>query len=599
MNKSIDGRIMIALLIAMFFFALKVVLEDIFQDNAINRLLNDDLMRLVQVRDWLNGKSWFDVSHDRLGVDGTTLHWSRLVDIPIAGLILFFGVFLSPEYAELSAVAAWPLILTFIAIGLISKIGRLLGGWQTAIAAIYLGAILINAGGKFDTGSLDHHNVQVVLCLGCLAAALSSQQSLLVGIIGGVLAALSLVVGLEALLYIAIFCFAAAIRWLWFDADRKITTMGFSGAFCLTMILSYVVFQPTAGNSGFRCDALDIELLILSATGSFGLFLVTVLFSNQSRAVRTLSLIGLAAAILVVALFYAPACLSNPLSQIYPDVQEHWLGEIGEAQPFVSWLIDTGKYSEIASLILPLVAIVILIVTIFNRIQVEIHLILLALILASWTLSMYQIRAGAFTSMFMAPVLALLLANSYQMYRKNKSLRSGLIFISLLAGLNTSFWAQVLSGLDREQNEIQNSAAATSEADLADVYCFWSDIIANLNEIEPGLIVSGTNFAPYILYETDHRVLASNFHRNQDGIQTLIDISWADHETARDMLVAINAKYVLSCIGRGNSWTKGEFAEKENTLWHAINTENIPDFLEPIDVGTPLLKVFKIVEQGS
>jgi hypothetical protein len=49
----------------------------------------DDMLRLLQVRDWLAGQSWFDVSQHRMNPpEGAGTHWSRLVDLPIAGLIL-------------------------------------------------------------------------------------------------------------------------------------------------------------------------------------------------------------------------------------------------------------------------------------------------------------------------------------------------------------------------------------------------------------------------------------------------------------------------------------------------------------------------------
>ena len=37
---------------------------------------NDDIMRLVEVRDLLGGQSWFDMMQYRLGLaDGTLMHW--------------------------------------------------------------------------------------------------------------------------------------------------------------------------------------------------------------------------------------------------------------------------------------------------------------------------------------------------------------------------------------------------------------------------------------------------------------------------------------------------------------------------------------------
>ncbi len=50
---------------------------------------NDNLMRLAEVRDLLSGQGWFDLHQYRMGVEGgTVMHWSRLVDAPLAAIIL-------------------------------------------------------------------------------------------------------------------------------------------------------------------------------------------------------------------------------------------------------------------------------------------------------------------------------------------------------------------------------------------------------------------------------------------------------------------------------------------------------------------------------
>ena len=54
---------------------------------------NDSAMRLVSVRDLLAGQGWFDLTQSRLGLEGGfEMHWSRLIDTPIAGLVLFFDL---------------------------------------------------------------------------------------------------------------------------------------------------------------------------------------------------------------------------------------------------------------------------------------------------------------------------------------------------------------------------------------------------------------------------------------------------------------------------------------------------------------------------
>ncbi|MGJ3628423.1 hypothetical protein AB5I41_18450 [Sphingomonas sp. MMS24-JH45] len=49
----------------------------------------DDNMRMMQVRGLLAGQGWFDLTNYRLNPPaGFNIHWSRLVDLPIAALIL-------------------------------------------------------------------------------------------------------------------------------------------------------------------------------------------------------------------------------------------------------------------------------------------------------------------------------------------------------------------------------------------------------------------------------------------------------------------------------------------------------------------------------
>src|SRR4051794_12660358 len=68
----------------------------------------DDNMRMMQVRGLLHGQGWFDLRQHRLA--GSNIHWSRLVDLPIAGLILLLRPLIGGAGAERWAVAIAPLL---------------------------------------------------------------------------------------------------------------------------------------------------------------------------------------------------------------------------------------------------------------------------------------------------------------------------------------------------------------------------------------------------------------------------------------------------------------------------------------------------------
>ena len=66
--------------------------------RAGEMLSTDDAMRLVEVRDFLAGQGWFDLTQYRLSPpDGVPMHWSRLIDLPLAALIGALTPPLGPE----------------------------------------------------------------------------------------------------------------------------------------------------------------------------------------------------------------------------------------------------------------------------------------------------------------------------------------------------------------------------------------------------------------------------------------------------------------------------------------------------------------------
>src|SRR5580692_6682982 len=76
----------------------------------------DSAMRLAQVRDLLHGQAWFDTVQHRMNTPyGLPMHWSRLVDAPLALLMLV---------SESFALPAWPLLLFGAALFLLARIAR-------------------------------------------------------------------------------------------------------------------------------------------------------------------------------------------------------------------------------------------------------------------------------------------------------------------------------------------------------------------------------------------------------------------------------------------------------------------------------------------
>ena len=69
----------------------------------------DNAMRLVEVRDFIGGAGWFDVTQARLNPpDGTPMHWVRWIDAAIATPIVILRPFIGQHAAEIATGFIWP-----------------------------------------------------------------------------------------------------------------------------------------------------------------------------------------------------------------------------------------------------------------------------------------------------------------------------------------------------------------------------------------------------------------------------------------------------------------------------------------------------------
>ncbi len=84
----------------------------------------DDMMRLQQIRDWLGGQAFGDLTQYRLGPGGTPMHWTRLDDLVPAAIIRVLEGMIGRHNAEVAAVIAWPTLLLAAALVLTGRLAR-------------------------------------------------------------------------------------------------------------------------------------------------------------------------------------------------------------------------------------------------------------------------------------------------------------------------------------------------------------------------------------------------------------------------------------------------------------------------------------------
>ncbi|MBW3545818.1 MAG: hypothetical protein KY428_09530, partial [Bacteroidetes bacterium] len=131
----------------------------------------DDNMRVMQVRALLHGQDWYDLRQYKLNPPfGADMHWSHLVDLPLAGLILLFRLFVSGPRAEMAAVAVAPLLAYLVLLFGVALTARRLIGPHAYLLAILAMVFAPSANGMFAPLRIDHHGWQLALLSIAVAA---------------------------------------------------------------------------------------------------------------------------------------------------------------------------------------------------------------------------------------------------------------------------------------------------------------------------------------------------------------------------------------------------------------------------------------------
>src|SRR5213075_2470087 len=290
----------------------------------------DDNLRMAQVRAWLGGQGWFDLVQHRFDPahGGGNIHWSRLVDLPIAGIILLLRPLVGGADAERAAAALAPLLpflILMFALALTMK--RLVHekGWPLPVIGLLCAYSTI---GMFAPLRIDHHGWQLAL-LGAAVAGMADTKRARGGAVLGIATGLSLAIGLEMLIYLALLGGATVLLWV-ADRDQRRRLAAYAGALVATTGAGYLIFASYANRLPV-CDALSPVWLSDAALGG-AMMLGLALFRVDSWKVR------LGAAVVaggVLAGFHAfawPHCLHR-LEGVSPEAAQLWLDHVREARP--------------------------------------------------------------------------------------------------------------------------------------------------------------------------------------------------------------------------------------------------------------------------
>ena len=547
--------------------------------NIANFVLSDtdDNMRMSQVRAWLNdGQGWYDLrQHKLLWPEGANMHWSRLVDLPIAGLIVVGRLFLTGPQSEQLAIAVaplLPLLLLFFALAL--TVRRLVhpAAWPLAIVCLFFAGA---ATGQFMPTRIDHHGWQLAfLALGI--AGIADPKRARGGATLGLAGALSLSVGLESLIYIALGGVAMTLFWV-VDRDEWRRLSAYAASLAGGTAAGFLLF---ASNDNWLavCDALSPVWLSDALLG--GALLLGLAFWSPAR--WQTRLIAAAGAGLIVAAFHAgvwPQCLSR-LEGVSDEVNQLWLSHVREAKP----ITHHGWRTALVILALPVAGLIGWGALAWQR-RGDPDLLRRTIgagvpAIAALALLFWQVRTGPAAQIMAIPGAVTLVA-----------LLAPLAFASKHAVVRViGTTLAVLAGLGALVPLLVDYVAPSKPKTARDL------IIAKANNGCPSMramrpvaklpratIFTFGDLTPRLITVTHHRSIIGPYHRNGQAIVDSMKLFRGSPDQARALLAKYRADYLMTCpmMSQATVYT----AETPKGFYNQLERGHVPAWLEPVDLG--------------
>jgi len=532
----------------------------------------DDTLRLVQVRDLLAGQGWFDLHQYRIDAPhgGVPMHWSRLVDIPLALSILVLTPFLGAAGAETATLTLVPLVTLAIALLLVGRIAwRLLGEEATGFACLAM-AMSVPVISQLRPMRIDHHGWQIVLAL-VAANGLVSRSPRTGGWVIGVALALWLSISIEGLPMAAAFMGVLALRWLRGHGEQAWLLHGM-GALALS---SVVLFLLTRGFSDLHmhCDAISPVHLALFGWGAVG---VALLSAQRPRPLpfQVLWFGMVAAGGVAMILKAAPQCATGGgFAGLDPVVQRYWFQNVAEGLPIWRQSVET-----ILAIMLPPMVGLYATLRLASESRAWLrqfwwdYALLLACAIA---VAVLVSRAGAVAAALAAPPLGWQIATWYRSLRRVD--RPG----KRVAGL-AALATVLVPALPFTLVTMAAPAKAAGEARPVST-CNISAAGPALRSFGRAEVLAPLDVSPRILYESDLTVFATAHHRANTAIRDTILLFMGSEAEAHSALVARGTQYVALCAGLNEP---DFYARKApNGLAADLVHGRVPTWLTPVELG--------------
>ncbi|MEO1700496.1 MAG: hypothetical protein AAFR71_00455 [Pseudomonadota bacterium] len=587
-NPNLGGNLkliaLIAILGAITFWLAQYVQSQISPSGFTD---NDDFVRLVQAKDLLAGQGWYDPVQYRLGLaEGTVMHWSRLIDAPIA-LALYIG---GQEFASI----AWPFFLSVLAFAGLFYGAFKFGGRDALFPMMVAGFGALWSVNRFWYASFDHHNVQIVLLIWTVVLIVPKYATPSGMAIAGLLCALMLAIGIETLPHVAIigiWVFFALIM----NAVTRRHAAAFAGGLAVSSVLLVPGLLPLSQWTHGACDSFSIFQVTLALAGGGALFLAAM--SSRRPLQLAIMLLGGIVGFLAIYHFF-PSCLENPFSKMPPLMREFWLDKVIEVQSIVVMVI-VQPATFLAYFAIPAVAINLCIIALRRRYERASASLFLALIFVGLVLSFWQVRAIVFVVILSLIPMAIAVSIARKRTIDTRKLSVALTTMILYIASFAPFWsfpAHAFGPLTNSLVAAAADAAQPGEPEKKSDLCYDETLYSVLASEPTGVVLSSTNVGARILAHTGHRAIAGPYHRNVEGILFQIRTMTGTPEIARSAIASEGVTHIADCVWGPDAY---DFIKAEPDGFQAqlIEDHTRFDWLELIpETGDKPLRIFRVVQ---
>ncbi len=548
----------------------------------------DDNMRMMQVRDLLAGQGWFDLRQYRLSPpEGADIHWSRLVDLPIAFIYLVLGPIIGGANAEQAAVAIAPMLpMLVVMFATAVVVRRLIGGgaFAIAIALVVCGG---SARGMWTPLRIDHHGWQLAM-LAVTVMALTDPRRARGGIIAGAATAASLAIGLEMLLYLAVAGIAIGLRWI-HDREEAKRLFAYGVSLAGGCAIGFAAFASYA-NRAPVCDALSpVWLSAMLAAGAAAILLAMA--SPRHWAAR-LALGAVAGGVIAAAFIWAwPDCLGR-LERVPPELDRLWLSKVREAMPVYQHGFDTA----IQIVTLPIAGLIGYALMLWVDRKDKKRLIgwasVAAPALLSAALLLWQTRAGPAAQMLSAPgatalawaAMLWLMSLRYMVLRVAGAVFAFLVVSGLAGGYISMLWPEEPPSEYRQSVNIANWRCSTMQ-----------DLRAVALQ-PPGNVLTFVDLGPRLITVTPQNAVIGPYHRNSRQILDVMHAWRGNVANARATVDRYRIDYVLICPNMSEATIYR--SEAPQGFYSQLANNQVPNWLQPVTLptGSPF-KMWRVVRQ--